>query len=282
MPPVVPKRSENRPLRRGQSRRTVRPSDNRIIKLHRARPQAYRRMNALFAELHKSRRLHNKLVSLAAALVALFWGTQVGSGSADRLRYGYSALFYALPLINTVMMPLATAVLASRIWDIENRERCCCACAFPIRFPCSPPARWPVCPACSPPSCPSGAFLFSVELLRVAQRHGHGLEYSLWTQYTLFYALFFYSPLIGICAAYLWRVEHHGHNWNLMMTMPIHPLYMFTAKFLVTAKLLGTNANHVQDMMTGSLLPFFASCAVFLAVAFCAAHMLLTRRDVIT
>lgn len=82
-------------------------------------------MNTLFAELHKSRRRHNKLVSLAAALVALFWGTQVGRGSADRLRYGYSALFYALPLINTVMMPLATAVLASRIWDIENRERCC-------------------------------------------------------------------------------------------------------------------------------------------------------------
>ena len=210
-----------------------------------------------------------------------------------------------------------------------------------------------------------------MELLRVTQRHGHGLEYSLWTQYTLFYALFFYSPLIGICAAYLWRVEHHGHNWNLMMTMPIHSLCMFTAKFLVTAKaalltqgwlfllyvgggrvfaglggfpspqillwllrgslggltiitiqlvlsmlirsfalpvllalcgsilgllvinadlgllwpyalmLLGMNANHAQDMMSGSLLPFFASCAVFLALAFCAAHMLLTRRDVI-
>lgn len=82
-------------------------------------------MKALFAELHKSRRRHNVLVSLAAALVALFWGTQVGSGNADRLQCGFSALFYALPLINTVMLPLTTAVLASRIWDIEQKERCC-------------------------------------------------------------------------------------------------------------------------------------------------------------
>ena len=140
-----------------------------------------------------------------------------------------------------------------------------------------------------------------MELLRVTQRHGHGLEYSLWTQYTLFYALFFYSPLIGICAAYLWRVEHHGHNWNLMMTMLIRcfalPVLLALCGSILgllainadlgllwpyALMLLGTNANHVQDMMTGSLLPFFASCAVFLAVAFCAAHMLLTRRDVIT
>lgn len=48
--------------------------------------------------------------------------------------------------------------------------------------------------------------------------------YDLWTQYTLFYALFFFAPLIGVYAAYLWRLEHRGHNWNLIMTAPGAPL----------------------------------------------------------
>lgn len=45
--------------------------------------------------------------------------------------------------------------------------------------------------------------------------------------------------------------------------------------------LLGMNANHAQDVMAGSTLPFFACCAAYLALAFFAAHMLLTHRDVI-
>lgn len=34
--------------------------------------------------------------------------------------------------------------------------------------------------------------------------------YSLWTQHTLFYALFFFPVLVGVYAAYLWRLEHMG------------------------------------------------------------------------
>lgn len=45
--------------------------------------------------------------------------------------------------------------------------------------------------------------------------------YSLWTQITLFYAIFFYAPLIGLYAAYLWRLEHFHYNWNTLMTMPV-------------------------------------------------------------
>lgn len=61
--------------------------------------------------------------------------------------------------------------------------------------------------------------------------------YDLWTQYTLFYALFFFAPLIGIFASYLWRLEHHGHNWNLIMTAPVRPFCLFFAKFCVIAKM---------------------------------------------
>lgn len=61
--------------------------------------------------------------------------------------------------------------------------------------------------------------------------------YSLWTQHTLFYADFFYAPLIALYAAYLWRMEHFNHNWNLIMTTPVHPGNIFLAKFLVLFKM---------------------------------------------
>ena len=44
--------------------------------------------------------------------------------------------------------------------------------------------------------------------------------YSLWTQNTLFYACFFFAPLIGLYCSYLWRLEHRHNNWNMIMTAP--------------------------------------------------------------
>lgn len=61
--------------------------------------------------------------------------------------------------------------------------------------------------------------------------------YSLWTQHTLFYSLFFFPAMIAAYAAYLWRLEHLGHNWNLIMASPVQPLALFAAKFAVVAKL---------------------------------------------
>lgn len=61
--------------------------------------------------------------------------------------------------------------------------------------------------------------------------------YNLWTQHTLFYTLFFFAPMVGVYAAYLWRLEHLGHNWNLIMSAPVHRSYLFVAKFLVVAKM---------------------------------------------
>lgn len=61
--------------------------------------------------------------------------------------------------------------------------------------------------------------------------------YNLFTQHTLFYALFFFSPLVGVYAAYLWRLEHLGHNWNLIMTAPVPRFDLFAAKLIVVLKM---------------------------------------------
>lgn len=60
--------------------------------------------------------------------------------------------------------------------------------------------------------------------------------YSLWTQHTLFYANFFYGPLIALYCSYLWRVEHMNHNWNLIMTAPIPESYVYLTKLAVAFK----------------------------------------------
>lgn len=60
---------------------------------------------------------------------------------------------------------------------------------------------------------------------------------SLWSQHTLFYALLFFAPLVAVYAAYLWRLEHLGHNWNLIMTAPVPPFQLFLAKFVVVTKM---------------------------------------------
>ena len=45
--------------------------------------------------------------------------------------------------------------------------------------------------------------------------------YSLWTQHTLFYSMLFFPAMVATYAAYLWRLEHLGHNWNLIMASPV-------------------------------------------------------------
>lgn len=42
--------------------------------------------------------------------------------------------------------------------------------------------------------------------------------YSLWTQVSLFLCYIFMPPLLGIYASYLWRLEHNGTNWNMILT----------------------------------------------------------------
>ena len=194
--------------------------------------------------------------------------------------------------------------------------------------------------------------------------------YSLWTQHTLFYSMLFFPAMVGAYAAYLWRLEHLGHNWNLIMAMPVRPLDLFAAKFVVVAKLallthgyvfalfvvcgklfahlpgfppatlplyllrgalgalaviaaqlvlamvirsfavpiflallggisgmlagskglslfwpyclmqMGMNANKQEDVLSGTYLPFFVSCLLWLAALFLLAWLLLRKRDV--
>ena len=61
--------------------------------------------------------------------------------------------------------------------------------------------------------------------------------YSLWTQHTLFYSMLFFPAMVAVYAAYLWRLEHLGHNWNLILTSPVKPIYLFMAKFVIVLKL---------------------------------------------
>lgn len=61
--------------------------------------------------------------------------------------------------------------------------------------------------------------------------------YSLWTQHTLFYATLFFPAMVSAYAAWLWRLEHLGHNWNLIMSVPVRPIDVWIAKFAVVAKL---------------------------------------------
>lgn len=65
----------------------------------------------------------------------------------------------------------------------------------------------------------------------------HERWYSLWTQHTLFYSMLFFPAMVGAYAAYQWRLEHLGHNWNLIMAAPVRPLDLFWAKFCIVFKL---------------------------------------------
>ncbi len=60
---------------------------------------------------------------------------------------------------------------------------------------------------------------------------------SLWTQHTLFSCYFFLPLVIGIYCASLWRLEHTGYNWNLMLTAPISRTVLVLAKLANAAVL---------------------------------------------
>lgn len=63
-----------------------------------------------------------------------------------------------------------------------------------------------------------------------------GEWYSLWSQYTLFYSMLFYAPLIALYASYLWRLEHLDHNWNVFMTMPVPITALLAGKLFIIIK----------------------------------------------
>ena len=73
----------------------------------------------------------------------------------------------------------------------------------------------------------AGNYMQNLELLKSGW-------YSLWTQVSLFYANFFYAPLIAVYCSYIWRVEHMNYNWNTLMTMPVPRRDVFLSKLLLS------------------------------------------------
>lgn len=62
--------------------------------------------------------------------------------------------------------------------------------------------------------------------------------FDLWSQHTLFYALFFLSPLVALYAASLWRTERVSNAMNVLMTAPVPPMLPFLAKLAVLTRAL--------------------------------------------
>ncbi|MDO5783811.1 MAG: ABC transporter permease [Eubacteriales bacterium] len=74
------------------------------------------------AELRKAHRRHDLpvIVLIAAAVIVMSMGNNRNDPNA-----GYSALFYAMPIMNALVMSTGMAVLASRIWDVETKGNSC-------------------------------------------------------------------------------------------------------------------------------------------------------------
>lgn len=59
---------------------------------------------------------------------------------------------------------------------------------------------------------------------------------ELWTQHSLFLGTFFLPPLIATLCSHLWRMEHVGTNWNLVLTLE-SPGKLVADKLLVASVL---------------------------------------------
>ncbi|WP_179811902.1 ABC transporter permease [Nocardiopsis sinuspersici] len=58
---------------------------------------------------------------------------------------------------------------------------------------------------------------------------------SYWSQVVIFYGMLFMSMGIAVMASAAWRMEHRGHNWNLLMATPARALSVIGAKLAALA-----------------------------------------------
>lgn len=70
-------------------------------------------------ELQKAHRRQDFLLCLLVPLIMVLWVGGLSPSEEDELANGYSALFYSIPVIQAILMPVMMAVLASRLWDME-------------------------------------------------------------------------------------------------------------------------------------------------------------------
>ncbi|WKY44546.1 ABC transporter permease [Eubacteriaceae bacterium ES2] len=79
-------------------------------------------MNSLRTEWQKIRGKHFSLVVLGTFLLLLFWHVWSTSRMDETdLIQGWLGLLYQMPLLNCIVLPIMTGVLASRISDIEHK-----------------------------------------------------------------------------------------------------------------------------------------------------------------
>lgn len=74
---------------------------------------------AFQVELKKARRRHDLLLCLLVPVLMMIWVGGLSPSSPEELANGYSALFYSIPVINAIILPVMMALLASRLWDME-------------------------------------------------------------------------------------------------------------------------------------------------------------------
>lgn len=76
---------------------------------------------ALHAELQKAHRRHDLAVCLLVPLVILIWVGYSAPEVDSSTIHPFSALFYMGPTIDAILMPIGMAVLATRLWDVEEK-----------------------------------------------------------------------------------------------------------------------------------------------------------------
>ncbi|MEA4974058.1 MAG: ABC transporter permease [Candidatus Metalachnospira sp.] len=79
-------------------------------------------IKAVVLEFHKIRHRRVWIIVAAMILVQMLWSIWgVGRMDAHDLSQGWMSFFYKFPLLNSIMMPVIAAVVASRLCDIEHK-----------------------------------------------------------------------------------------------------------------------------------------------------------------
>lgn len=76
-------------------------------------------LRSLHSEYQKAKRRHDILICLLVPAAVLVWVLPSAPGGTEDVTVAFHALFYSLPIMNTVLMPVGMSMLASRLWDVE-------------------------------------------------------------------------------------------------------------------------------------------------------------------
>ena len=74
---------------------------------------------AFHTEIQKVHRRHDIWICLLVSIIMVVWVGGLAPSDPEELENAYSALFYSIPVIDSIVMPVFMAVLASRLWDME-------------------------------------------------------------------------------------------------------------------------------------------------------------------